>query len=230
MESGIDLQSDRTAMPSRLFHPRVASWAIAALLMSLGWTTAFADTHGQTYTKRPDELIRQTTEQLLGALHQVSEHTADDPTRALELLDQIVSPHVDFNRITRWVLGKQWRHASAVQRQRFTNEFRTLLLRAYGSAVTTHVGANFTYLPVRMENNPSKVTVQTLIPQGGGVPLEINYRLHRKDGRWKVYDLLVEDISLVSTYRTSFAEQVRRVGLDALIAELTARNRQNTDT
>lgn len=230
MESEIDLeQSGRAGTLSRPCTLQITFWAITAILMSLG-TTCFADARGQTDTTGPGELIRQTTEQLLDALHRGSENTLDDRKRALELVDKIVSPHVDFNRISRWTLGKQWRQASEAQRQRFASEFRTLLLRAYGSAVTTHVGAKLSYLPVRLENNPSKVIVQTRIPQGGGGPLEIDYRLHRKDGRWKIYDVVVGGVSLVSTYRTSFAEQVKRVGLDGLIAELAARNRQNTDT
>lgn len=149
-----------------------------------------------------------------------------DPGRLYELINEFVLPHFDFERMSKWVLGKHWRSASPAQRQKFVSEFRTLLVRTYATSLKDYSDQEISYLPFRDSETAEEVTVRSEVAQPGGFPIPINYRLSKINGEWKVFDVTIDDISLVSNYRTSFSKEIRNGGVDGLIATLSERNQK----
>ncbi len=188
-----------------------------ALLLSSAWAWA---------SMPAEELVRETSERMLTALK--SEHDAiqKNPARLYALTEEIILPHFDFERISSWVLGKYWREATPQQKSRFTQEFRNLLVRTYATAMLEYSGQEIKYLPFKSEPGANTVTVRTEVVQPGGPAIPINYSLFVKEGEWKVYDVVVENTSLVANYRSSFANQIRQSGLDTLIEKLASRTQQ----
>ena len=159
-------------------------------------------------------------------LKQEKEVLETDSNRIYVLVDEIVLPHFDFEKMSRWVLGKHWRKASAEEKSQFVNEFRTLLVRTYSRALMDNVDQQIDYLPLRADENATDVTVNTEIPQESGFPIPISYSMYLKDGAWKVYDVNIDGLSLVGNYRTSFANEIRQGSIAELIKTLSERNSQ----
>ena len=174
----------------------------------------------------PETLVRQTSERMLTVLKQQHDVIKSEPARLYGLVDDIVLPHFDFERMARWVLGKNWRQATPEQQQRFVVEFRNLLVRTYGTALLEYNDEEVRFLPLRMSAGAEEVTVRTEIQQPGGLPIPINYSMYRRADGWKVYDVVIDGISLVSNYRTDFSAQIRSGGIDALIVRIAERNAQ----
>lgn len=174
----------------------------------------------------PETLVRQTSERMLTVLKQQHDVIKSEPARLYGLVDDIVLPHFDFERMARWVLGKNWRQATPEQQQRFVVEFRNLLVRTYGTALLEYNDQEVRFLPLRMSAGTEEVTVRTEIQQPGGLPIPINYSMYRRADGWKVYDVVIDGISLVSNYRTDFSAQIRSGGIDALIVRIAERNAQ----
>jgi phospholipid transport system substrate-binding protein len=175
----------------------------------------------------PQDLVQQTAEQMLNKLRTERQVIEQHPGRIYELVNEIVLPHFDFERMSSWVLGKYWRTATPAQRDRFTQEFRTLLVRTYAKSLSEYTDNKITYLPMRGSPQQSEVKVRTEVEQPGGFPIPIDYDLYRKGDDWKVYDVTIDGVSLVTNYRTTFANQIREDGLDKLIATLADRNQQD---
>lgn len=176
----------------------------------------------------PQELVKQTTDQMLSKLRDERQVIDQHPERIYDLVDQIVLPHFDFERMSQLVLGKYWRSASPEQRQRFVEQFRNLLVRTYAKSLSSYTDNKVNFLPFRGGPTPQDVTVRTEVEQPGGFPIPIDYSLYLKDDEWKVYDVVVDGVSLVTNYRTTFANQIRQDGLDKLIATLANRNQQDS--
>ena len=174
----------------------------------------------------PQELVRQTSEQMLLALQQGSATLAQDPQRLYVLVDGVLIQHMDFERMSRLALGKYWRLASVDQQAQFVAQFRRLLVRTYATALVNYSGQQITFLPSRGDERDNEVTVRTEIAQPAGQPVQINYSLYSRDGEWKAYDVQIGGISLIANYRATFAAEVRGSGLDALIQSLAIRNQQ----
>lgn len=175
----------------------------------------------------PQEVVRQASAQVLDALANEGDALTDDPQRLFALVDTVLVQHMDFERMSRWVLGKHWRGASPEQRERFVQEFRGLLVRTYATALAGYSGQHVEFLAQRPGVSPEEVVVRTEIRQAGGPPIPVNFSLYRRDDAvWKAYDVQIDGISLVANYRTSFAAEVRNGGVDGLIQSLAARNRQ----
>jgi phospholipid transport system substrate-binding protein len=163
------------------------------------------------------QLIEETTERLFAEMDA-------NGSRAIALVDRIVSPHVDYEGIARLVLGRHWSDATAEQRTRFTEEFRSLLVRSYANTVADNADAAIEYLPASLRSDGSEAMVSTRVTGGSREALRIDYRLHRPEGEWMLVDVVVEGISLVTTHRSSFSEQIGKEGLDGLIRALAERN------
>ncbi|MEJ2553270.1 MAG: ABC transporter substrate-binding protein [Gammaproteobacteria bacterium] len=174
----------------------------------------------------PEDLVRQTAEQMLSKLREDRKVIDAHPERIYELVDQIVLPHFDFERMSSWVLGKYWRRATPKQRKEFVEQFRTLLVRTYAKSLSSYTDNKITYLPFRGGPSKTDVKVRTEVDQPGGFPIPIDYDLYLKGDEWKVYDVTIDGVSLVTNYRTTFANQIRQKGLDRLIASLASRNKQ----
>lgn len=175
----------------------------------------------------PQELVQQTADKMLNKLRDERQLIDQHPGRLYALVEQIVLPHFDFERMSSWVLGKYWRRASPEQRRRFVEEFRNLLVRTYAKSLSSYTDNEVTYLPFRGSPGQDDVTVRTEVQQPGAFPIPIDYSLYLKGGEWKVYDVTIDGVSLVANYRTTFANQIRREGLDKLIATLADRNQQD---
>jgi len=193
----------------------------AALVLALGACSVAAA------ASSPQALIKETTERLLAAVDEHRQEIRENPSRARKYIDEIVTPHVDLEVVGRWILGRHWRTATPEQRQRFIDEFRMLLIRTYATALTEFTDTEVNYVSERIREDGERALVRTEIPQPGGQPIQVDYRLHSADGEWMLYDVVIEGVSMVSTYRTSFGQEIERKGLDGLIAELEKKNRQN---
>ena len=169
-------------------------------------------------------LVRNTSQRMLSALESHRAEIDRDPERIYSLLDTIVVPHFDFERITESAMGRFWRRATPEQRRELTRQFQELLIRTYAKALLAYSGQKIRYLPVRPGGSPNVATVATLVREAGSPPVAIDYSLYRRNGDWKVYDIAIDHVSLVANYRSSFASQIRERGIDGLIQRLREMN------
>ncbi len=140
-------------------------------------------------------------------------------------VEKVVDPFIDFNRVSALVLGKTWKKATKDEKRRFKHEFHTLLVRTYSRAFFEFKDWSVRYLPLRLKVDTKKTIVKTEILQPGIQPLAINYRMVLTKGQWKAYDIVIEGVSLVTNYRTSIKNEIRKNGsLDAVIKQLADRN------
>mgnify|MGYP006276789845 CR=1 FL=1 len=171
----------------------------------------------------PQGVIRMTASQLQTSLQQPAYR--DDFAKATALVDRIINPHVDFDRVAILVLGKNWKAATPEQQAKFKKEFRMLLVRTYTTAFTEYSDWHINYLPLDGDASDKKAMVKTEIIQSGGKPVAVNYRMINDGSEWKVYDVLIEGVSLLQNYRTSFGDELERgESMDQLIANLSERN------
>ena len=178
------------------------------------------------------DLVIRTSENLIANLQEHKEAIQQDTALAYRLAEDTVLPHLDFPRITRWVLGKYWRTATEDQRQRLTTEFRILLTRSYVSAMVTYTDQilqhadNVQFPAARSRQDGDTATVTMLIDLQAGQQVAVQYQMHQTDMGWKIYDVQIEGISLALTYRSTFSQEITQGGIEGLIATLAARNRQ----
>jgi phospholipid transport system substrate-binding protein len=174
----------------------------------------------------PQQLVEQTSQTMLAKLKQEKQLLEAEPGRIYGLVDEIVVPHFDFEYMSQMVLAKYWRAASAEQRQAFTAEFRQLLVRTYATSLKEYSDQELIYLPFREGSNKDQATVRTEVEQAGGFPIPIDYRLRLNSSDWKVFDVIIDGVSLVTNYRSTFAKEIRDGGLDGLIETLVKRNHE----
>jgi phospholipid transport system substrate-binding protein len=198
----------------------LATWA-GVLALLLGLLTA--SVRAEEALLPPQQVIQKTSDQLQVSL-QKPEYKSDFK-KATALVDQIIEPQIDFDRVSILILGKYWKTATPEQKARFKKEFRMLLVRTYTTAFTEYANWKIRYLPLEMNPGDKKVMVRTEILQSGAQPVGVNYRMVEGKGGWKVYDVLIEGISLLQNYRSSFTDEIARTGsLDQLITHLAERN------
>ncbi len=196
-------------------------WMVVLLsLLTLG-TTAFADS-----VEDPLKFVKSTADQVISEVSSRKDELSAEPGKIYELVDQVILPRFDFVRMSQLVLGKYWRRATPEQKAAFVREFRELLIRTYATALLNYAGQDIVYLPVRAGKDVRKVTVNTQVREVGAPAIPIDYRLRLSDNGWKVYDVSIDNISLVSNYRSSFASQIRRYKLDGLISKLEKLNQR----
>jgi len=173
-------------------------------------------------------LIQVTAKQMLNRIEQDRSKINSNPRHVYDLVDEILLPHIDFKRMSRWVLGKYWRRASVTERESFVEEFRNLIVRTYSTALLEYSGQEIHFLPVRNNSDPNMASVRTEIQPAAGPMIPISYDLYRNDsGEWKVYDVAIDGISLIANYRSSFSSQIRRAGgLGRVINQMKAKNQQ----
>ncbi|HEY9198507.1 MAG TPA: ABC transporter substrate-binding protein [Gammaproteobacteria bacterium] len=174
----------------------------------------------------PQDVVRQASEHVLAELEREGSALTGDPQRLYALVDAVLLQHMDFTRMARWVLGKHWKTASADQQARFVAEFRRLLVRTYATALAGYSGQRIEFLPQRDGSAADEAVVRAEIRQPGGLAIPVQFSLFRSGEGWKAYDIVIDGISLVANYRTTFSAEVRNGGLDALILSLSARNQQ----
>jgi phospholipid transport system substrate-binding protein len=160
-----------------------------------------------------------------GAQASPVEVVRDTAERVLDQLREEVFPHLDRERTAQWVLGANWRKATPAQRAQFVEEFSELLLRTYGTALRQYDSEKLNFLPVNAPEGADRVTVRTEIVRPDGPKVSVDYRLTNRSGEWKVYDVVIENVSLVVTYRSEYAAIIKRDGMDGLLKQLADRNR-----
>lgn len=174
----------------------------------------------------PLELVRETADRVLNEVTVHKSTLNKDTSGIYVLVSTHVLPHFDFTNMTQSAMGKYWRRADSEQKKLLVDGFRELLVRTYGVALLHYSGEKISYLPVRESDDKNRVTVQTKISEvKGGPEIPVDYRLKYNDETWQVYDVVIDGVSLVSNYRTSFSSEIRRVGIDGLIKKLAEQNK-----
>lgn len=193
------------------------------LLRLLGVLAGVMFLTGASASTSPEEVVKATTERVLERVRAEHDALKADTSRLYGLVNELIIPHFDFEASSRLVLGKHWRAASAEQRARFTEAFKQLLVRTYANALFQYADETIVFKPTQADGE--QVVVKTEVTQQGAHPIPVNYRMHQKDGEWKAYDVFVDGISLVVTYRGDFGSRVNQSGIDGLINDLEAKNR-----
>ena len=176
-------------------------------------------------TPGAEDVVRSTSNQVIERLAQEKQNLDAHPEMLYELIQELVVPHFDFPIMSRWVLGKAWNTIDAGSQEQFTVQFRTLLVRTYAKALMEYSDEKVEFLPMESDPNSNLVVIKTQVTgKGSANPTPINYRMHVSGGEWKVIDISVDGVSLIGTYRGSFAAEIRKSGIDSLIQKLTERN------
>jgi phospholipid transport system substrate-binding protein len=172
----------------------------------------------------PDQLVRTVTDEVLEIVRQDEGIRRGDANRVIALVEEKVLPHFNFRRMTMLAVGRDWRQATPEQQTRLTESFRTLLVRTYSNALTQYRDQTIDFRPLRAAPTDTTVQVRTEVRQPGAQPIAIDYVLERTDAGWKVFDVIVAGVSLVTNYRGTFSQEIRNGGIDGLIAALERRN------
>jgi phospholipid transport system substrate-binding protein len=172
----------------------------------------------------PDVLARTTTQEVLEILKKDKALQNGNTARLYQLVEAKILPNFDFNRMTQLALGKHWPRATPQQKQALVTEFRNLLVRTYSSSLTAFTNQTVDFKPLVAPAGATDVTVRTEIRQPGGQPIPIDYAMYKTDFGWKVYDVTIDSVSLVTNYRSSFSSTIRQSGIDGLIKTLAAQS------
>ncbi len=172
----------------------------------------------------PEQLVRKVTSDVLEAIKSDKDLQAGDREKALALAETKVLPHIDFREMTKLAAGRNWTAASREQRDKLVDGFRTMLVRTYSNAIDTYRGQTLDVQPVRMSPKDEEVRVRNMYQSPGRPPVPVDYQMLKTPEGWKIYDIVVDGVSLVLTYRTEFEQEVRRNGIDGLIARMKEKN------
>lgn len=179
----------------------------------------------QAHATAPDELVKSVTTEVIQIIRSDKEIQAGNPRKAAALIEDKVLPHFNFKRMTALAMGQNWRKATPEQQEVLVEQFRTLLVRTYSTALTSYRDQTIEYRPLRMQPGDTEVTVRSYVRQTGAEPIGIDYSMEKNNNSWKVYDVAIAGVSLVTTYRDSFNIEVRNAGIDGLIKTLSEKNR-----
>jgi phospholipid transport system substrate-binding protein len=175
---------------------------------------------------QPEKLVRDTTNEVLERLEANKAALDENPDRVAKLVGELVLPHFDFRAMSQMVLAQNWRRASTEQRERFVAAFRGLLIHTYGSSLSEYSGQRIAFKPMHSNPDSGRATVSMAIQPDDGPSIPVAYELYQPEGsEWKVFDVVVDGVSLVQNYRSSFASEARKKGLDELIERIEERNK-----
>lgn len=192
--------------------------ALRALVVSLAILPASAQGIA------PDVLIQRITAEVLTSVRSDPDIRAGDAAKIRALVEAKILPYFDFRRAMRIAMGLNWRRATPAQQERLVREFRTLLVRTYSGALASYRDQTIEFVPLHVRPEDTEATVRSRVRQPGTEAIVIAYDMEKTGGQWKVFDIRVGGVSLVATYRTSFAEEVRRHGIDGLIVLLSRKS------
>ena len=173
----------------------------------------------------PDTLVDNTAQEVLSIVRQDKELRAGNMAKILDLVEAKVLPHFNFTRMTRLAMGKNWNKATPQQQEELVKEFRTLLVRTYSNALSTYSDYKIKVEPLRSKAEDTDTTVKTKVMQDSGQPVDIDYSMEKTGDGWKVYDVTVAGVSLVTNYRSTFNSQIREGGVEKLLKTLGDKNR-----
>tara|TARA_B100000029_G_scaffold243223_1_gene240477 strand:- start:381 stop:1001 length:621 start_codon:yes stop_codon:yes gene_type:complete len=187
------------------------------LVLCLIFTAAYAVTS-------PNEVVKQTADGVINHIENNRSILEKNPEKIYEMVNNLIIPRFDFVSMSKWVLGKHWKQASEIQKSEFISQFKELLVRTYARALLEYSGQEIKYYPVEQNPKSNLAVVKTELTSLSNAQLPILYRMHQKNEEWKVVDVSVDGVSLVTTYRGSFATQIKKNGFDALLDELSKKN------
>lgn len=194
------------------------------LMLSLGASSPVA-----AEAVAPDVIARNTTNEVLRIVKQDKDlRNGNGGKKVYDLVETKILPHFDFVHMSKMAMSRNWEKASQEQQNQIVNEFRSLLVRTYAASISSIVDYDIEFKPLRMGPAETDVLVSTVVSKPGAPPIPIDYRVEKINDAWKVYDVIVENVSLVLVYRNSFNSEVRRSGVDGLIASLSRRNQKAT--
>jgi phospholipid transport system substrate-binding protein len=199
----------------------IAAIAAASLAFAAGTPALAQET-------APDALVRKSIDEVIGVIKADKELQNGNPRKLHALIEEKVLPHFDFVRMTRLAVGRNWSQASDEQKTALTREFQTLLVRTYSTSLSQYRDQTIDVRPAKLAAGDKETVVKTVVNQGSGAPtIPIDYSMERTDKGWKVYDVVVDGVSLVTTYRGSFNDQIQKGGVDGLVKTLADRNRSS---
>ena len=173
----------------------------------------------------PDALIKNVSNEVLTIVRQDKDIQSGNTQRVIQLVEQKVLPHFNFAHMTQLAVGRDWNKASPEQKKQLVGEFRNLLVRTYSNALTAYKNQTIDFKPLKMQPADTDLTVKTQVNQASGRPIKIDYNLEKLADGWKVYDVVIADVSLVTNYRENFAQEVRNGGIDGLVKALASKNK-----
>lgn len=174
----------------------------------------------------PDALVKKVTDEVLTVVRQDKDIQNGHTKKAIELVETKVLPHFNFQHMTALAVGRDWSKATPEQKKLLAEEFKTLLVRTYSNSLTSYKNQTVVYKPTKLQGSETEVIVKTEIQQPGNKPVQLDYALEKQGDAWKVYDVIVAGISLVTNYRDTFAQEVRANGVDGLVQMLANKNKQ----
>ncbi len=172
----------------------------------------------------PDALVKRVTDEVLEIVRNDKDIQGGNTRKVIDLVETKVLPNFNFQHMTALAVGKEWRKATPQQQQQLTAEFKTLMVRTYSNSLTAYKNQRVVYKPFKM-NGEADVVVHTEILQPGSQAVHLDYSLEKMESGWKVYDVVVAGISLVTNYRDSFAQEIRNGGIDGLIQSVANKNK-----
>lgn len=191
---------------------------VCAAVLMLG-LAGFANAAGDAQT-----VVQTTTDAVVERVRSEKDALRANPAKMYGLVSEMIFPHFDFTIMAQWVLGEHWKTSDAAQQKEFVEQFRRLLVRTYATALLEYSEQTISYPAVEPPKNPKTAVVKQDIKQQGGANLPVVYRLHNKTGDWKVFDVSVDGVSLVKTYKSSFAQIISDGGIAKLIENLKTKN------
>jgi phospholipid transport system substrate-binding protein len=189
---------------------------------------AFTSVSAFAQDAAPDELVRKSTTEILAAIKADKDLQAGDQKKIEKLAEEKVLPYFNFPHMTQLAVGRNWRDASDAQKAALTEQFRTLLVRTYSTSLTQYRNQTIDVKALKLAPADTEVVVKTLVVQPGGQPIPIDYSMEKIAAGWKVYDVLIDGVSLVTNYRSSFNTEIKEKGIDSLIKSLSDRNSKNS--
>ena len=194
-------------------------------LAALALATASLASNAATADIAPDALARSVTDEVLAIVRSDKDLQAGNRDRMMQVVETKILPHFNFLRMTQLAVGRNWRQATAEQQKELTEQFKTLLVRTYTTAFTQYRNETVEFKPLRMNPGETDVIVKSLVKRPTGQPLAVDYRMEKTGASWKVYDVIIEGVSLIENYRGTFNTEIQRSGVDGLIKVLVDKNR-----
>jgi phospholipid transport system substrate-binding protein len=172
----------------------------------------------------PDQVVKETTQRLQTEIGKREKEFRASPQKLYKFVDEVIVPKFDQRYIAQLILARHWRTATEAQRARFQTAFKNMLVHSYADAlVEYHNSVQAEWQPLRMAKDATDVTVQSrLIRQSGKPPVPIGFAMRLKDGEWKVYDIIIENLSLITSFRSQVNSEIKRSSLEAVIEKLEA--------
>jgi phospholipid transport system substrate-binding protein len=200
--------------------PRWLLWMPMLLSINIAWLP----TAQAAPTESPSEVLERSTMQVLDILNNDLDLLRAEPDRVYKLVDDYILPYLDEVTMAKLALGKNWRKASKQQKREFVAAFRDLLVRTYAKSLLEFSGQSFKFAPTFVDDDVVKTTVKAEVLQPNGPAVPLVYRMRAKKDTWKIYDIKVGGISLVTSYRGTFTQEVRKRGLDGLLTYMRSTN------